>query len=59
MLEDKTRSRNPTLVGALALLRNTLLFMHKEQEEHTTLPGFIEAIAANKSAPFSMLMRRF
>jgi hypothetical protein len=32
LLEDKTRSRNPTLVGALALLRNTLLFMHKEQE---------------------------
>ena len=59
LLEDKTRSRNPTLVGALAMLRNTLLFMHKEQDEHTTLPGFVEAIAANKNAPFSMLMRRF
>ena len=59
LLEDKTRSRNPTFVGALAMLRNTLLFMHKEQEEHATLPGFVEAIAANKNAPFSMLMRRF
>ncbi len=46
LLEDKTRSRNPILVGALAMLRSTLLFMRKEQEEHTTLPGFVEAIAA-------------
>lgn len=59
LLEDKTRSRNPTLVGVLAMLRNTLLFMHKEQDEHTTLPGFVEAIAANKNRAFSMLMRRF
>ena len=59
LLEDKTRSRNPTLVGALARLRNTLLFMHKEQDEHTTRPGFVEAIAANKNRAFPMLMRRF
>lgn len=58
LLEDKTRSRNPTLVGALAMLRNTLLFMHKEQDEHKTLPGFVEAIAANGNNAFSMLMRR-
>ena len=30
LLEDKTRSRDPVLVGALAMLRNVLLFMHKE-----------------------------
>jgi hypothetical protein len=59
LLEDKTRSRNPTLVGALAMLRNVLLFTHKEQEEHITLPGFVEAIAANKNKVFSMLMRRY
>ena len=59
LLEDKTRSRNPALVGALAMLRNILLFMHKEQELHTTLPGFVEDIAANKNKPFSMLMRRY
>lgn len=41
------------------MLRNTFLFRLKEQGEHTTLPGFIEAITANKNAPFSMLMRRF
>jgi predicted transposase YbfD/YdcC len=59
LLEDKTRSRNPTLVGALAMLRNVLLFMHKEQELHTTLPGFVEDIAADGNKPFSMLMRRY
>ena len=40
LLEDKTRSRNPMLVGAFAMLRNILLFMHKEQDNHSTLPGF-------------------
>ena len=59
LLEDKTRSRNPTLVGALAMLRNVFLFMHKEQDLHPTLPGFVEDIAANGNKPFSMLMRRY
>ena len=59
LLEDKTRSRNPTIVGALAMLRNILLFMHKEQDSHETLPGFVEEIAANGNQPFSMLMRRY
>ena len=59
LLEDKTRSRDPALVGALAMLRNVLLFMHKEQELHTTLPGFVEDIAADGNKPFSMLMRRY
>jgi len=59
LLEDKTRIRNPRLVGALAMLRNILLFMHKEQELHTTLPGFVEDIAANGNNAFSMLMRRY
>jgi len=59
LLEDKTRSRNPTIVGALAMLRNVLLFMHKEQDLRTTLPGFVEDIAADGNKPFSMLMRRY
>ena len=59
LLEDKTRSRNPTLVGALAMLRNILLFTHKEQDKHKTLPGFVEAIAANGNNAFSMLMRQY
>ena len=59
LLEDKTRSRNPRLVGTLAMLRNLLLFMHKEEEPEATLPGFVEAIAADKRKAFSMLMRRY
>ncbi len=59
LLEDKTRSRNPTLVGALAMLRNILLFMNKEQDLHATLPGFVEDIAADNRKAFSMLMRRY
>ena len=59
LLEDKTRSRNPPLVGALAMLRNVLLFMYKEQDLHATLPGFVEDIAADGNKPFSMLMRRY
>ncbi len=59
LLEDKTRSRNPTLVGAFAMLRNMLLFAHKEQDKHPTLPGFVEDITADKNKAFSMLMRRY
>ena len=59
LLEDKTRSRNATIVGALAMLRNILLFTHKEQDLHSTLPGFVEDIAADKNKVFSMLMRRY
>jgi len=59
LLEDKTRSRNPVIVGSLAMLRNILLFMHKEQYLHATLPGFVEDIAADGNKPFSMLMRRY
>ena len=40
------------------MLRNILLFTYKEQDEHTTLPGFVEAIAADENKAFSMLMRR-
>ena len=59
LYEDQTRSRNPALVGALAMLRNILLFTHKEQDKHTTLPGFVEDIAADNNKAFSMLMRRY
>ena len=59
LLEDKTRSRNPAFVGTLAMLRNILLFTHKEQDKHATLPGFVEDIAADNNKAFSMLMRRY
>ena len=59
LLEDKTRSRNPSIVGTLAMLRNILLFIHTEQSSYPTLPGFVEDIATNSNKPFSMIMHRY
>ena len=50
--EDHTRSRNPTLVGALALLRSALLAIYARlRETHGCLPAIIENLRAN---PFSV-----
>lgn len=58
LFEDKTRSRNPNLVGAMAMLRNILLFFFNDQELHTTLNGFVEAVAADSSKAYSMIKAR-
>jgi hypothetical protein len=54
-LEDKTTCKQPGVVGAFGLLRNILLFFHAEQETHSTINGYVEAIAANPSKAYSML----
>jgi len=59
LYEGKTRSRNRTLVGALAMLRNILLFTHKEQEKQAARSGFVEEISADHHKAFSRLMRRY
>ena len=42
--EDRTRSRNPNVVGALALLRNALLaFVAEHLDTYGSLPAFSEA----------------
>jgi hypothetical protein len=56
--EDRTRSRNPRIVGALALLRNTVLHFFAQQQRHPTLPGFVEENAANPAKTFQMLMEK-
>ena len=58
LLEDKTRSRNPTIVASLAMMRNLVLFFFNEQQAHSTLTGFVEAVAADSSAAYSMLKAR-
>ena len=58
LFEDKTRSRNPTIVATLAMLRNVLLFFFNDQQIHSTLSGFVEAVAADPSKSFSMLKAR-
>ena len=46
--EDATRSRNPNLVGNLALLRNALLsIVAEERETYGSLPAFTEAMQAD------------
>ena len=58
LLEDKTRSRNPTIVASLCMLRNLVLFFFNEQQTHSTLTGFVEAVAADPSKAYSMLKAR-
>ncbi len=48
--EDGTRSRNPNLVGNLALIRNALLRIVADQRDsHGSLPALTEALRANES----------
>lgn len=57
--EDKTRSRNPNIVGALALLRNALLAVaQRGVESHGSLPAFTEACAARTSLPLNLIRCR-
>jgi len=57
--EDATRSRNPNLVGNLALLRNALLaLVADERETYGSLPAFTEAMQANRSLPFNLITRK-
>lgn len=54
--EDKTRSRNPNIVGALALLRNASLALAQPAlETYGSLPALMEACAARTSLPLNLL----
>lgn len=54
--EDKTRSRNPNLVGALILLRSAVLaLVTDELDTHGSLPAFTESCAANPSLTLRLL----
>ena len=57
--EDATRSRNPNLVGNLALLRNALLaIVAEERETYGSLPAFTEAMQVDRSLPFSLITHK-
>jgi len=58
LLEDRTRRRNPSLAGAMALLRNVLLFFFNDQRIRSTPAGFTEAVAADASRAYSMIKGR-
>ncbi len=59
LFEDKTRSRNPSIVATFAMLRNVALFFFNDQQVHSTLTGFVEAVAADQPMAYSMVKRRF
>ncbi len=55
-LEDKTRSRNPNLVGNLALIRNALLTIFADhRDQYGSLPAFTEALSANESEAYRLI----
>lgn len=57
--EDHTRSRNPTLVGALALLRSALLAIYARlRETHGCLPAILETLRANPHAVQRLVMEQ-
>jgi hypothetical protein len=56
LFEDKTRSRNPNIVGALILLRNVVLRYYADHVEmYTSLPAFVEANVAQMNIPFKLV----
>lgn len=57
--EDKTRSRNPTTVAAMAMLRNCLLFFLNEDPHTSNINALTEAVAADSDKAFDMLMRTY
>jgi len=58
LFEDKTRSRNPNLVGALILLRNVVLhFYEQHAQTYPNLPAFVESVAAKSSFALSLALR--
>ena len=59
LLEDATRSREPNIVAAMAMLRNCYLHFYEEQDEYDSLPALTEAVAANSNMALRMIMGRF
>jgi predicted transposase YbfD/YdcC len=54
--EDHTRSRNPNIVGALALLRSALFAIHQPHLEHYGgLNGFTEHVASSVAFAFRLI----
>ena len=55
--EDHTRSRNPNLVGALALLRSALLAIYARlRETHGCIPAILENLRMNPAYAQRLVM---
>jgi predicted transposase YbfD/YdcC len=56
LFEDKTRSRRPTLVGNLIVLRNMALhFFAVHRDTYPSLPAFVETLAARPAFAWRLL----
>lgn len=56
--EDRTRSRNPNIVGALALLRNALLALVADHlENYGSMPAFFDACQHQTSFALRLIRR--
>ena len=55
--EDKTRSRNPNIVAAMALLRSVLIFFLNEDPHTSNIHALTEAVAADSDSALAMVMR--
>jgi predicted transposase YbfD/YdcC len=59
LFEDKTRSRNPNIVGSLILLRNALLrVFDSQQDTYDSLPSLVESIAAKPQLAIDAIRKR-
>jgi len=59
LFEDKTRSRNTNIVTFLAMMRNVVIFFYRLQEQHQTINGFVEDIAADSNKSLSLVCSCF
>jgi len=59
LCEDKTRSRNPNIVGALALLRAALLrIFHHFKPIYGSIIATLEHIRTDQAIPLSAIFKR-
>jgi len=57
-VEDKTRSRNPAIVGALMLPRNAILPPPLDFAADHNVRAAVEAICANRRLAFRLIRQR-
>lgn len=57
--EDKTRSRNPNIVVALAMLRSCMIFFLAEDPHTSNINAFTEATTADSDKAMDMLTREY
>jgi predicted transposase YbfD/YdcC len=58
LLEDKTRSRNPSTVAAMSMLRNCLMLFLHEDPRTSNINAFTEDTAADSDSALELIMRR-